>query len=87
MAGYRLLIKASAAKELESAGSKSDRRRIFARIQSLAADPRPPGAEKLAGYTDQLRVRQGNYRIVYSVDEERREVTIFRIGHRKDVYR
>lgn len=87
MAGYRLLIKASAAKELESAGSKSDRQRIFARIQSLAADPRPPGAEKLAGYTDQLRVRQGNYRIVYSVDEERREVTIFRIGHRKDVYR
>lgn len=87
MAGYRLLIKASAAKELESAGTKSDRQRIVARIQSLAADPRPPGAEKLAGYTDQLRVRQGNYRIVYSVDDERREVTIFRIGHRKDVYR
>jgi mRNA interferase RelE/StbE len=87
VAGYRLLIKASAAKELQSAGSKSDRQRIIARIQSLAAEPRPPGAEKLAGYTDQLRVRQGSYRIVYSVDDERREVTIFRIGHRKDVYR
>jgi len=87
VAGYRLLIKASAAKELESAGTKSDRQRIVARIQSLGADPRPPRAEKLAGYTDQLRVRQGNYRIVFSVDDERREVTIFRIGHRKDVYR
>jgi mRNA interferase RelE/StbE len=87
VAGYRLLIKASAAKELESAGTKSDRQRIVARIHSLAAEPRPAGAEKLAGYTDQLRVRQGSYRIVYGVDDERREVTIFRIGHRKDVYR
>jgi mRNA interferase RelE/StbE len=87
VAGYRLLIKTSAAKELQSAGSKYDRQRIAARIQSLAADPRPPGAEKLVGYTDQLRVRQGDYRIVYGVDDDRREVTIFRIGHRKDVYR
>lgn len=87
MAGYRLLVKASAAKELESAGTKADRRRIVERMRSLAADPRPPGAERLAGHTDQLRVRQGNYRIVYSVGDERREVTIFRIGHRKDVYR
>ncbi len=87
MAGYRLLIKASAAKELESAGNKVDRQRIVARIESLAARPRPPGAEKLAGYTDQHRVRRGNYRIIYSVDDERREVTVFRIGHRRDVYR
>ncbi len=87
MAGYRLLIKSSATKELASTGSKADRRRIVARIRALAAEPRPAGAEKLAGYTDQLRVRQGNYRIVYSVNEERREVTVFRIGHRKDVYR
>lgn len=87
MAGYRLLIKSSATKELESTGSKSDRQRIVARIQALAADPRPAGAEKLAGYTDQLRIRQGNYRILYSVDDELHEVTIFRIGHRKDVYR
>ncbi len=87
MAGYRLLIKASAAKELESAGNKVDRQRIVARIESLAARPRPPGAEKLAGYTDQHRVRRGKYRIIYSVDDERREVTVFRIGHRRDVYR
>lgn len=87
MAGYRLLIKASATKELEAVGTKTDRQRIVARIQVLAADPRPKGSEKLAGYADRYRVRQGTYRIIYLVDDERREVTIFKIGHRKDVYR
>lgn len=87
MAGYRVLIKSSAAKELEAAGTKADRHRIVQRIRTLAEDSRPQGSEKLAGYTDRYRVRQGNYRIVYLVDDERREVTIFRIGHRKDVYR
>lgn len=87
MAGYRLLIKASAAKEIEAAGTKADRQRIVERIQSLAADPRLPGSEKLAGYADRYRVRQGNYRIVYLIDDARHEVTIFKIGHRKEVYR
>ena len=87
MAGYRLLIKASATKEFEAVGTKTDRQRIVARIQALAADPRHKGSEKLAGYADRYRVRQGTYRIIYLVDDERREVTIFKIGHRKDVHR
>lgn len=87
MAAYRLLIKASAAKELEAVGSKSDRRRIVEKVHALAANPRPQRSEKLAGYDDRYRVRQGSYRIVYLVDEEHREVTIFKVGHRKDVYR
>ena len=87
MAEYRLLIKASAAKELDAVGTKADRQRIVQRIQALARDCRPQGSEKLAGYADRYRVRQGNYRIIYLVDDELREVTIFRIGHRKDVYR
>ena len=87
MAGYRLLIKASAAKELEAIGSKADRQRIVGKIQNLAENPRPQGAEKLAGYADRHRVRQGNYRVIYLIDDERREVTIFKIGDRKDVYR
>ena len=87
MAVYKLLIRTSAAKEIEAVGTKADRLRIVRRIQSLAADPRAPGSEKLAGYADRYRVRQGQYRIVYLVDEGRREVTIFRVGHRKDVYR
>ena len=87
MAGYRLLIKASATKELEAVGAKADRQRIVAKIQALAANPRPQGSEKLAGYADRYRVRQGSYRIVYLIEDEQREITIFRIGHRKDVYR
>ena len=87
MAEYRLLIKASAAKELEAAGTKADRRRIVERMQALATTPRPHGSEKLAGYADRYRVRQGSYRIIYLIDDKRREVTIFKIGHRKDVYR
>jgi mRNA interferase RelE/StbE len=87
VAAYRLLIKASAAKELEAVGTKADRQRIVEKVQALAASPRSQGSEKLAGYADRYRVRQGSYRIIYLVDDERREVTIFKVGHRKDVYR
>ena len=87
MAEYRLLIKTSAAKELQAVGTKADRQRIVERLQALAADPRAQGSEKLAGYADRYRVRQGSYRIIYLIDDGSREVTIFKIGHRKDVYR
>ena len=87
MAEYRLRIKTSAAKELEAVGTKADRQRIVERLQALATSPRVQGAEKLAGHADRYRVRQGSYRIVYLVDDGRREITIFKIGHRKEVYR
>jgi mRNA interferase RelE/StbE len=87
VAGYRLLIKASAAKEIEALGTKADRQRVVQRIQALAGDPRVSGSEKLAGYADRYRVRQGQYRIVYLIDDGRHEVTIFKVAHRKDVYR
>lgn len=87
MAAYRILIKASAGRELERLGTKSDRVRIVERIQTLADDPRPRGHEKLAGYSDRFRIRQGNYRIVCLENDQRYEVTIFKVGDRKDVYR
>ena len=87
MAGYRLLIKPSAAKEIEAIGPKRDRQRIVARIVALAAEPRPVGYEKLAGVAGRLRIRQGNYRIVYAVDDEVREVDVVKVGHRREVYR
>ena len=87
MVEYKLLIKASAAKEIEAAGTKADRQRVVERIQALAADPRALGSEKLAGYADRYRTRQGQYRIIYLIDDGRHEVTIFKVGHRKDVYR
>ena len=85
MASYRLRIKPSAAKELEAL-PKKDRLRIAARIQALAADSRPPGCEKLSG-EDLYRVRQGNYRILYTVDDAALLVVVYKIGHRREVYR
>ena len=86
MESYKLLIKESAAKELESLGTKKDRERIVTRINALARDPRPSRCEKLEG-EDKYRVRQGNYRIVYSIDDHNRIIVITKIGDRKDVYR
>ena len=85
MASYKLLIKPSAAKELEGLPLK-DRRRLVARINGLSVQPRPPGSEKLSGQ-DRFRVRQGNYRVLYSVDDTLQALTIVKIGHRRDVYR
>ena len=87
MAKYKILVKASAAKEIERVGSKSDRRRIVEKIAGLAENPRPQGSEKLAGYDDRYRVRQGDYRVVYLIEDKALNVTIFKVGHRRDVYR
>jgi mRNA interferase RelE/StbE len=53
----------------------------------LSANPRPNGVEKLAGYDDRYRLRQGSYRIIHLIDDSRLEVTVFKVGHRKEVYR
>jgi mRNA interferase RelE/StbE len=85
VANYRLLIKASAAKELEAL-PRRDRQRTISKIHGLASEPRPPGCEKLTSH-DLHRIRQGNYRVLYSVDDSHLQVTIIKIGHRRDVYR
>jgi mRNA interferase RelE/StbE len=85
VASYRLQIKPSAAKELEALPRK-DRRRLVARIQQLALDPRPPGCEKLSG-EEKYRVRQGDYRVLYAIDDANLNLVIVKIGHRRDVYR
>jgi mRNA interferase RelE/StbE len=86
VARYKLLIKPSAAKEIESA-FKKDRLRIIKRIQELSSDPRPPGCEKLSGHDDKYRVRQGTYRIVYTISDVDLVICIVKVGHRKEVYR
>lgn len=86
MASYKILIKSSAAKEIESA-PKKDRLRIIKRIQDLSSDPRPRGCEKLSGHDDKYRVRHGAYRIVYSISDVSLIVSVVKVGHRKEVYR
>lgn len=85
-ARYRIEIRRSAEKEIRAIGRKTDRQRVMARIGALADDPRPPGCSKLSG-RDAYRIRQGVYRIVYTVADEVLTVEVVRIGHRRDVYR
>jgi mRNA interferase RelE/StbE len=85
VASYRLLIKPSAAKELRALPA-NDRKRVVTKIEGLASDPRPPGTEKLSG-AEKYRLRQGDYRVLYSVDDSRKILVIVKIGHRRDVYR
>ena len=87
MASYRLLIKKSAAKELEAIAGKKDRERITQRILALAENPRPPGVEKLSGTSEKYRIRQGDFRILYEIQDDELTVYIVRIGDRKEVYR
>ena len=87
MARYRVVIKPSASKEIDAVGHKKNRQRVVLRIQSLGENPRPFGCEKLSGDLDRYRVREGNYRISYSIDDEKLLVDVVKVGHRKDVYR
>ena len=85
MASYKLRIKPSAVKELEAVPAR-DRRKVAAKIQVLAEDPRPGGSEKLSGQ-ERYRLRQGDYRVVYAIDDEERTVLVVKIGNRRDIYR
>jgi len=85
MAKYKILLKQSAVKELEDI-PKKDIKKIIKRIQSLAQNPRPSGAKKLSD-RDRCRIRQGDYRIVYSIKDNEFTVCIYKIGHRREIYR
>ena len=85
MTKYNIFFKRSAFKDLDTI-PKKDLRRIINRIESLKEDPRPPGCEKLAGQ-DRYRIRQGNYRIVYSIQDQDLTVWIVKVGLRRDIYR
>jgi mRNA interferase RelE/StbE len=85
VAKYKLLIKPSAVKEIEAIPLKKDRQRIVERLLKLADNPRPSGCEKLSGQ-DKYRVRQGRYRIIYAIEDDKLLVYVVKVGHRKDVY-
>ncbi len=84
MASYKIQIKPSAAKELEAIPLK-DRKRLIGKIRRLAREPRPAGCEKLSG-AEKFRLRQGDYRLLYSVDDASSSIVVVKLGHRRDVY-
>jgi mRNA interferase RelE/StbE len=82
---YVVEIKPSARRELEDL-SDSLIARLVPKIEALAANPRPSGCRKLRGYKDFWRIRVGDYRVVYIIDDDRKIVSVTRIAHRRDVY-
>jgi len=85
MAKYKIFIKKSAANEMENI-SKKDLKHIVKRIQSLTENPGPRGSQKLSTQ-ERYRIRQGNYRIVYSIQDKELAAQIFKIGHRREICR
>ena len=85
MAGYSIFFRASVERDMARI-PKRELSRIMERILALATDPRPRGCEKLSGQ-ERYRVRQGRYRIIYSIQDEELTLWIVKVGHRKDVYR
>ena len=86
MARYSIRIRKTARKELEAVATKADRRRIIERIGTLVDNPRPIGSLKLSG-RERYRIRQGQYRILYTIQNDELIIYVIKIGHRKDVYR
>ena len=85
MAVYNILLKDSVRKDLDSIPG-NDLRRIIEQIGSLAENPRPVGCEKLSGQ-ERYRIRQGSYRIIYSIQDAELTIWVIKVGHRREVYR
>jgi mRNA interferase RelE/StbE len=82
---YSLTFARSARKELESLPN-SVVIRIFSKIESLAAEPRPNNCRKLQGFTNLWRIRIGDYRVIYSIDDNAKIVDIITVRHRREAY-
>jgi mRNA interferase RelE/StbE len=84
--GYAVTIRESAAKSVRKL-PRNMQRRVTAAAEALSGNPRPAGAVKLTGYRDLYRIRIGDWRIVYAVDDARRSVDVRIVAHRREVYR
>jgi mRNA interferase RelE/StbE len=87
VAGYEIRITAAAAEELEALPRKMDRQAVVERILALGEEPRPSGCVKLSGVDPLYRVRQGSYRILYTIEDDRLVIVVIRIVDRKEACR
>jgi mRNA interferase RelE/StbE len=85
MAEYEIFFKESVWKDLKKI-PKRELKRILSRVEKLSDDPRPIGCEKLTG-EELFRIRQGKYRIIYSIQDNELTIWVIKVGHRKDIYR
>lgn len=82
---YRVFLAPTAARQLRKL-DPSARRRVQAAIELLAAEPRPPSATRLVGGAGEWRVRTGDYRLIYEIEDDRLVVLVLAVGHRREVY-
>jgi mRNA interferase RelE/StbE len=82
---YEILLKPAAQRQLKKLPG-AVQRELVALIERLSQDPRPPGCKKLKGRQSQYRVRLGDYRVIYSIEEMALVVRIIKVGHRRDIY-
>jgi len=82
---FSINIARSAQKELDKLSGPIFMR-IDAKILALAENPRPTGCKKLKGFADLWRIRVGDYRIIFAIDDESGRVDVLRVGHRRDIY-
>jgi mRNA interferase RelE/StbE len=85
LSSYRVVLTTSAEKELHALPANVVAR-VVPRLERLALAPRPPGCRKLKGGDNEWRIRVGDYRVVYEIDDTARTVDVTRIAHRRDVY-
>lgn len=85
MGSYSVFFNAGAKKELRQI-PKPYLQKILSKIESLHEEPRPMGVKLLRGENRYFRIRQGDYRVIYDVDDAAATVTIVAIGHRREVY-
>ena len=83
---YEIAYKSSAVKELDKL-PREIQRRILEAIQLLSDNPRPSGVKKLQSEIDLYRIRIGEYRVVYSIQDGQLKILVVAIGHRRDIYR
>ena len=82
---YKVKVRKNAIKQLAKLPSK-EALRLLNKLKSLAIDPRPNGCKKLKGFKNYYRIRTGNYRIIYSINDKILIVEVIKIGNRKDIY-
>lgn len=85
MNSYAVEVKSSARKELEALPDDV-LARVIRKIDSLAQTPRSAGCKKLKGFKDQWRIRVGDWRVVYVIDDTAKLISITRVAHRREVY-
>jgi len=82
---YKVELRRNVKKSLDRLQAQ-ERHRIIPLLLNLEQEPRPTGVEKVRG-TELWRIREGDYRLIYHIDDEEKIITVVRIGHRRDIYR